>query len=86
VAALADQIYHCQWHLAKVTLAEVIKEMAKPRVVAMSAREDGHIVLREVLVAENNVQEVNLRSEESRGRLQTLTKGSYNNFVLEQSS
>jgi hypothetical protein len=40
---------------AKVTLAEVIKETAKPR-VAMSAREDCHIVRREVLVVENNVE------------------------------
>ncbi len=44
-----------QQQSAKVTLAEVIKEMAKPR-VAMSAREDRHIVLREVLVVENNVE------------------------------
>jgi hypothetical protein len=40
---------------AKATLAEVIKEMAKPRVV-MSAREDWHIVRKEVLVVENNVE------------------------------
>ena len=33
----------------KATLAEVIKEMAKPR-VAMSAREHFHIVRKEVLV------------------------------------
>jgi len=39
----------------KATLAEVLKEMAKPR-VAMSAREHCHIVRREVLVVENNVQ------------------------------
>jgi hypothetical protein len=39
----------------KATLAEVIKEMAKPR-VAMSAREHCHIVRKEVLVVENNVE------------------------------
>jgi len=39
----------------KTTLAEVIKEMANPR-VAMSAREHCHIVRKEVLVVENNVQ------------------------------
>jgi hypothetical protein len=39
----------------KTTLAEVIKEMAKPR-VAMSAREHCHIVRKEVLVVKNNVQ------------------------------
>jgi hypothetical protein len=40
---------------AEATLAEVIKEMAKPR-VAMSAREDCHIVRKQVLVVENNVE------------------------------
>jgi hypothetical protein len=40
---------------AKATLAEVIQEMAKPR-VAMSAREDCHIVREEVLVVKNNVE------------------------------
>jgi hypothetical protein len=40
---------------AKATLAGVIKEMAKPR-VAMSAREDCHVVRREVRVVENNVE------------------------------
>jgi hypothetical protein len=39
----------------KATLAEIVKEMAKPR-VAMSARENWHIVRKEVLVVENNVQ------------------------------
>ena len=39
----------------KATLAEVIKEMARPRVV-MSAREHFHIVRKEVLVVENNVE------------------------------
>jgi hypothetical protein len=39
----------------KATLAEVIKEMAKPRVV-MSAREHCHTVRNEVLVVENNVE------------------------------
>jgi hypothetical protein len=39
----------------KTTLAEVIKEMAKPT-VAMSAREHGHIVRKDILVVENNVQ------------------------------
>jgi hypothetical protein len=39
----------------KATLAEVIKEMAKPR-VAMSAREHFHIVRKEPLVVENNVE------------------------------
>ena len=39
----------------KTTLAEVIKEMAKPR-VAMSARAHCHIVRKEVLVVENNVE------------------------------
>jgi hypothetical protein len=39
----------------KATLAEVTKEMAKPR-VAMSAREDCHIVRKEVLVVEDNVE------------------------------
>ena len=40
---------------AKATLAEIIKEMAKPR-VAMSAREHCHIVRKEVLVVENDVE------------------------------
>jgi hypothetical protein len=42
----------------KATLAEVIKEMAKPRVAmsAMSAREHRHIVRKEVLVVENDVE------------------------------
>ena len=40
---------------AKATLAEVVKDMAKPR-VAMSAREDYHIVRKEVLVVEHNVE------------------------------
>ena len=40
---------------AKATLAEVIKEMAKPR-VAMSAREHSHILRNEVLVVENDVE------------------------------
>jgi len=40
---------------AQATLAEVLKEMAKPR-VAMSAREGCHIVRKEVLVVENNVE------------------------------
>ena len=40
---------------AKTTLAEVVKEMAKPR-VASSAREDSHIFRDEVLVVENNVE------------------------------
>jgi hypothetical protein len=40
---------------AKATLAEVTKEMAKPR-VARSAREHGHIFRDEVLVVENNVE------------------------------
>jgi hypothetical protein len=40
---------------AKATLAEVIKEMAKPR-VAMSAREHHHILRNEGLVAENDVE------------------------------
>jgi hypothetical protein len=40
---------------AKATLAEVTKEMAKPR-VAMSAREHSHIVRNEVLVVKNNVE------------------------------
>lgn len=40
---------------AKATLAEVIKEMAKPR-VASSAREHRHIFRDEVLVVENNVE------------------------------
>jgi hypothetical protein len=40
---------------AKATLAEVIKEMAKPR-VAMSAREHRHIVRNEVLVVQNDVE------------------------------
>jgi hypothetical protein len=39
----------------KATLAEVIKEMTKPR-VAMSAREHCRIVRKEVLVVENNVE------------------------------
>jgi hypothetical protein len=41
--------------LDKATLAEVSKEMAKPR-VAMSAREHCHIVRKEVLVMKNNVE------------------------------
>jgi hypothetical protein len=44
-----------QTQSAKATLAEVIKEMAKPR-VAMSAREHCHMVRKEILVVENNVQ------------------------------
>ena len=40
---------------AKATLAEVVKEMAKPR-VAMSAREHSHISRNEVLVVENDVE------------------------------
>jgi hypothetical protein len=40
---------------AEATLAEVIKEMTKPR-VAMSAREHCHIVRNEVLVVKNNVE------------------------------
>ena len=39
----------------KATLAEIIKEMARPR-VAMSAREHLHIVRKKVLVVENNVE------------------------------
>jgi hypothetical protein len=39
----------------KATLAEVIKEMAKPRVV-MSAREYSYIVRKKGLVVKNNVQ------------------------------
>jgi hypothetical protein len=39
----------------KATLAEIVKEMAKPR-VAMSAREHWHIVRKEVLIVENNVK------------------------------
>ena len=39
----------------KATLAEVRKEMAKPR-VATSAREHGHIVREEVLAVEDNVE------------------------------
>jgi len=40
---------------AKATLAEVVKEMAKPR-VARSAREDSHIFRDKVLVVESNVE------------------------------
>jgi len=40
---------------AKATLAEVIKEMAKPR-VASSAREHRHIMRNEILVVENDVE------------------------------
>jgi hypothetical protein len=40
---------------AKATLAEVVKEMAKPR-VARSAREHSHVFRDEVLVVENNVE------------------------------
>jgi hypothetical protein len=39
----------------KATLAEVSREMAKPR-VAMSAREHFHIVRKELLVVENDVE------------------------------
>jgi len=39
----------------KATLAEVVKEMAKPR-VAMSAREQIHTPPNEVLVVKNNVE------------------------------
>ena len=39
---------------AKLTLAGVIKEMAKPR-VAIYAGEDRHIVLRGFPIVENNV-------------------------------
>jgi hypothetical protein len=47
---------------AKTTLAEVMKEMAKPR-VATSARENGHIFRNAVLIVENNVEKrtVNLQ-------------------------
>jgi hypothetical protein len=40
---------------AKETLAEVIKEMAKPR-VARSAREHSHFFRNQVLVVENDVE------------------------------
>jgi hypothetical protein len=40
---------------AKATLAEVIKEMAKPR-VASSAQEHSHILRNDVLVVENDVE------------------------------
>jgi hypothetical protein len=40
----------------KATLAEVIKEMAKPR-VASSAREQSPFFRNEVLVVENDVEE-----------------------------
>lgn len=40
----------------KATLAEVIKEMAKPR-VASSAREQSTFFRNEVLVVENDVEE-----------------------------
>jgi hypothetical protein len=39
----------------KTILAELIKEMAKPR-VAMSVREHCHIVRKKVLVVEDNVE------------------------------
>jgi hypothetical protein len=41
--------------LAKATLAEVTKEMAKPR-VAMSAREHSRTFRNEPLVVKNNVE------------------------------
>jgi hypothetical protein len=41
---------------AKATLAEITKEMAKPR-VAKSARDDGRIYGDELLVVENNVEQ-----------------------------
>jgi hypothetical protein len=47
---------------AKATLADVIKEMAKPR-VAMSAREDRHIVRKEVLVVENNIEKCTMNAQ-----------------------
>ena len=40
---------------AKATLAEVIEEMAKPRVV-MSAREHGYTFRNEVLIVKNDVE------------------------------
>jgi hypothetical protein len=40
---------------AKATLAEVVKEMAKPR-VAMSAREQSPFFRNEVLVVQNDVE------------------------------
>jgi len=40
---------------AKATLAEVIKEMAKPR-VASSARQQSSVFRNEVLVVENDVE------------------------------
>ena len=40
---------------AKATLAEVAKEMAKPR-VARSARKQSHILRNEVLVVKNDVE------------------------------
>jgi hypothetical protein len=42
-----------QW--AKTTLAEVIKEMAKPR-VANSARQQGFVCRNDILVAKKNVE------------------------------
>ena len=39
----------------KATLAEVTKEMAKPR-VARSAREHSHIFRNQVLVVENDIE------------------------------
>jgi hypothetical protein len=41
--------------ISETPLAEVIREMAKPR-VAMSAREHCRVVRKEVLVVENNVE------------------------------
>jgi hypothetical protein len=41
---------------AKATLAEVVKEMAKPR-VAMSAREHRHIVRNGILVVKNDIEQ-----------------------------
>jgi len=40
---------------AKETLAEVVKEMAKPR-VAMSAREQRHMLRNKFLIVKNNVE------------------------------
>ena len=40
---------------AKATLAEVVKEMAKPR-VAVSAREQSPFLRNEILVVENDVE------------------------------
>ena len=67
-----------------MTPAGVIKEMVKPR-VAMSAREDHDIVLREFPVVENNVEKRTCDRKKAAADGRHLQKGATINFVLEPS-